>query len=360
MAISAVFVYHLQEFCQHAKLTLKSPFMRFGWVGVDLFFVLSGFLIGGQLWKELKASGTVDVRRFILRRGFRIWPLYYALVIFLLAERLFLGLDRPALWLDATFLANYYQSFHYLRPSVSGGWSLCTEEQFYLLIPILLAVGAKLIPPRSLLGLIGVWFFALPLIRHFVLLGLHDPAQERLAVYYTFHTHTDCLAMGMLISWIMTWKPKLLPSSRLLDATLVLLFLLSFGLWYVTPLTFLYSVVAISFGSLTVLLLRLRLPFLLRSRFFYVVSRLSYGFYLIHGGLLKNVKPYHIHIFGEGFRSLIFAIVIWGAVSLALAFITFSFIELPFIKLRDRLLAKNRASAAGPKEALAVTSPSTG
>jgi peptidoglycan/LPS O-acetylase OafA/YrhL len=63
---------------------------------------LSGFLIGGQLWKELKASGTVDVRRFILRRGFRIWPLYYALAAFLLAERLFLGIQRPGLylWID--------------------------------------------------------------------------------------------------------------------------------------------------------------------------------------------------------------------------------------------------------------------
>jgi peptidoglycan/LPS O-acetylase OafA/YrhL len=325
---------------------LKTPVVRFGWTGVDLFFVLSGLLIGGQLWKELRASGTIDVRRFILRRGFRIWPFYYSLVAFLLGERLFLGRERPGLWLDATFLSNYYSDFRVARHQIGGGWSLSLEEQFYLLIPILLLVGAKFVSPRSLIRLALVWLFVLPLIRHLVLLRLSDPGQGFDSVYYPFQTHSDGLAMGLLISWIMTWKPGLLLTRRWLDGVLVLIFLVGCYLWYSASLTYLFSVVAITYGALTFLLLRVPLGTVFRSRVFYVISRLSYGVYLLHWGLFKRVMPYYTYLFGDGSRSFLFAYVLWGTVSLALAFVTFSVIELPFLKLRDRVLAKNPAAPA--------------
>jgi peptidoglycan/LPS O-acetylase OafA/YrhL len=352
LAVSLVFVYHLQGYAQHARLTLETPFVQFGWAGVDLFFILSGVLIGGQLWKELKTSGTVDVRRFILRRGFRIWPFYYFVVFFLLFEHLFLGRPRPGLWFDATFLSNYFPTHH----QIAGGWSLSTEEQFYLLIPVLLMIAAKFFPPRSLLSLVLVWLFVLPLIRHFALRALHDPAQIHNSIYYAFHTHSDGLAMGLLISWIMTWKPELLLIRRWLDAVLALLFLASFSLWYVASLTFLYSLVALSFGALTFLLLRVPFPFIFRSRVFYAISRLSYGVYLLHAGFLPRVMPYHTHLFGEAFPSFFLAFFVWGTVTLALAFVTFSFIELPFLKLRERFLAKNRTANPGPRGEFTVTS----
>ena len=336
LAISLVLAYHISDYTPNAHRTLSTPFVQFGWTGVDLFFVLSGFLIGGQLWKELKASGTVDVRRFILRRGFRIWPLYYSLAAFLLAERLVLGLKRPGLylWIDASFLSDYFPWHH----QIDGGWSLSLEEQFYLLIPIALMVGAKFISPRSLFRLALFWLFVLPVIRHFVLLGYSNPTARHDAVYHAFHTHSDGLAMGLLISWMMTWKPELLPKRRWLDAALILVFLDSFSLWYIVPLTFLYSVVALSYGTLTLLLLRVRLPFILPTKVFYIISRLSFGVYLIQFGLLEHVMRYHTQLFGEGFGSFLYAFVLWGTVSLALAFVSFSFIELPFLKLRDRWL----------------------
>ena len=58
------------------------PFIRawqsWGWTGVDLFFVLSGFLVGGLLFREIRLHGRLEVRRFIIRRGLKIWPMYYA------------------------------------------------------------------------------------------------------------------------------------------------------------------------------------------------------------------------------------------------------------------------------------------
>lgn len=342
-AVSLVLVYHLESWCQDATLVLKSPFVRFGWSGVDLFCILSGLLIGTQLWKELRSSGTVKVGRFVLRRGLRIWPLYYFLILFLLAERLFFGFKRPYLWLDATFLANYYQFFHRPSHEVAGGWSLCLEEQFYLLIPILLMVGAKILPKKLLPGLILIWFVSLPVIRHFALQGVIDPRVRLDAVYYYFHTHSDSLAIGVLISWILIWTPNLLPKSRLVDAALLLVFLFGFSLWYNTGLTRLYSIVAICYGTLTFLLLRIKLPSPLRSKAFYIVSRLSYGVYLIHPGVFKHVMPYHVRLFGNGYASFLLAFVLWGTATLVLAFVTFSFIELPFLKLRDRLLIQKTA-----------------
>src|SRR5437868_5735245 len=55
---------------------------RIGWSGVDLFFVLSGFLVGGLLLKEYKDTGGINARRFIIRRGFKIWPAYYFYILF--------------------------------------------------------------------------------------------------------------------------------------------------------------------------------------------------------------------------------------------------------------------------------------
>ena len=55
-------------------------FERFGWTGVDLFFVLSGFLIGGLLFREVKQTGRLDARRFLTRRALKLWPAYFALI----------------------------------------------------------------------------------------------------------------------------------------------------------------------------------------------------------------------------------------------------------------------------------------
>ena len=68
--------------------------------------------------------------------------------------------------------------------------------------------------------------------------------------------------------------------------------------------------------------------------------------------------PYHNHLLGEGFPAYAIAFFLWGTVTLALAFVTFSFIELPFLKLRDRVLAKNQVAKRSPSVALTATSPS--
>lgn len=108
-------------------------FPNFGWVGVDLFFVLSGFLVGGLLIKEWRTQGRVDSRRFLLRRSFKIWPQYY---VFL-----------------AVMLVTGHRNWHELRGNLLnlqnylGGvphtWSLAVEEHAYLLLAFGLAWAAR-------------------------------------------------------------------------------------------------------------------------------------------------------------------------------------------------------------------------
>ena len=77
----------------------QHPFFYWGWTGVDLFFVLSGYLIGKQLWREFSRTGDIRIGRFLLRRGLRIWPLYY---FFLFFPVLF-GAPLLARWKDVVF-----------------------------------------------------------------------------------------------------------------------------------------------------------------------------------------------------------------------------------------------------------------
>lgn len=110
-----------------------SPFLSFGGFGVDLFFVLSGFLISGLLFQEFKATGTIKVWRFWVRRGFKIYPPFYA---FLLLTSLVLwfitgGVPHEVV-ADIFFVQNYFPHLW------MHGWSLAVEEHFYIALPLLL------------------------------------------------------------------------------------------------------------------------------------------------------------------------------------------------------------------------------
>jgi peptidoglycan/LPS O-acetylase OafA/YrhL len=107
-----------------------------GWIGVDLFFVLSGFLIGGLLFAEHVRHGTIHVGRFLVRRGFKIYPAFYAflaLTVVYLRVRYGGYPPRAHIIADALFVQNYADSLWHHT------WSLAVEEHFYILLPAVLA-----------------------------------------------------------------------------------------------------------------------------------------------------------------------------------------------------------------------------
>jgi peptidoglycan/LPS O-acetylase OafA/YrhL len=114
-----------------SHLTWHPILSRFGWTGVDLFFCLGGFLISGLLFRDYKTTGTIHWRRFIIRRGFKLYPAYYTLTLATVIFSRIAGTPIlwKRLWPDLILVQDY-------EPGTWGHlWSLGIEEQFYLLLP---------------------------------------------------------------------------------------------------------------------------------------------------------------------------------------------------------------------------------
>jgi peptidoglycan/LPS O-acetylase OafA/YrhL len=101
-----------------------------GWIAVDIFFVLSGFLVSGLLFKEANETGTVSIRRFLIRRGFKIYPAFWAMLAFTIGWGLFHHgiIPLKAYFSELFYFQNYgvFICFH--------TWSLAVEEHFYFLL----------------------------------------------------------------------------------------------------------------------------------------------------------------------------------------------------------------------------------
>lgn len=140
LAIVLVFAHHYQVFVSgQATFGWASTV---GWVGVDLFFVLSGYLIADQLLAGLVRGQRLSLRAFYTRRALRTLPVFWlVLAAYFLWPAVMGGRTPPALWRFLTFTQNWL-----LPPGTaySHAWSLCVEEQFYLVLPLVLLAGLKM------------------------------------------------------------------------------------------------------------------------------------------------------------------------------------------------------------------------
>src|SRR5205085_6588137 len=137
---------------------------RFGWIGVDLFFVLSGYLIGGQLLASLVRRHRINLGRFFARRALRILPAYFvvlAMYFLLPSRREYSEMSQP-LW---KFLLSVQNIALHGGTAFSHAWSLAVEDQFYLCLPFILLLvnrrprAAIIIPCVIVLGGIALRTF---------------------------------------------------------------------------------------------------------------------------------------------------------------------------------------------------------
>lgn len=326
----------------------KLPFVINGWSGVDLFFVLSGFFIGGQLWKELLQDHGISIRRFIIRRGLRIWPLFFFIFACVFAIYWPDAATKQYGWSDLVFLTNYLN-----HGIVGGGWSLCTEEQFYIVTPLLLCLFGR----NKELKDIRPWLWSLlaliPAIRAMIWIHhtghffYHDPDLFA-TMYYKFHTHCDGLIIGLIISnlWISQNKPK----SSMKKASLIVIGggIVMILLRELQHEVFIFTGLAVFFGSLVWFGLTSRSA-LFKSRLFYWISRLSFGMYLNHaylmGPTLMKVLP-RLHFLPQAsIEAQLMGTLILTVLSAIFALATFCLVEHPFLSLRMLLLDPRRETA---------------
>ena len=327
----------------------RLPMFYYGWAGVDLFFVLSGFLIGSQLWRDVAQTNTVDYRTFFLRRTYRIWPLYFAMLIY---YSVMSAQIHPRL-VDWFFLSNYWSG------GVPRGWSLSTEEQFYLAVPLLLILFGRRVRfahwPWILLGIecgvlaLRAWTIA------------HLPANVTntdFTLIYPFHTHLEGLMAGLLLAWAGVRWPTLfhpLPGTRPAGRVLagVGACILAAGILHSLPgKLFSWVVWGLLFGAVTALALldRSWITRWMQWRVWHPLSRLTYGMYLNHFWVLPWATVIAIRSLraaGATEASVFFGGLAVGAVvSVVFATMTFLVIERPFLLLRDRHLLHRRRAAA--------------
>jgi len=187
-AILLVILYHFSRI---------DIFFNFGWTGVDLFFVLSGFLISGLLFSEYKRTGKIDAPRFWVRRGFKIYPSFYVMMGFTAASLFVAHITHPGLLEECLFVQNY-------GPHIwEHTWSLAVEEHFYLILPVLLLALIKFSSNRA------DPFVAVPYIFGFLFfacLGLRIVAHAYGMNWVSIHAQTqfriDSLFAGVFLGYL--------------------------------------------------------------------------------------------------------------------------------------------------------------
>jgi peptidoglycan/LPS O-acetylase OafA/YrhL len=175
---------------------------RFGWTGVDLFFVLSGFLVGGLLLKEFNTYGRVDIRRFLIRRTFKIWPSYYAYLIFLFALLTITHEFGDLKSLTVRMLPQFAHLQNYFGMVRTHTWSLAIEEHFYLVLPIvLLWTSRNRSRPFAAVPLIAGGFAVGCLGWRLYLYSSGVPFSSERYLFLT-HLRVDSLFFGVLLAYL--------------------------------------------------------------------------------------------------------------------------------------------------------------
>jgi peptidoglycan/LPS O-acetylase OafA/YrhL len=353
LAIIIVFLYHYNMFGHPPGLYELSSW---GWTGVDLFFVLSGYLIGGQLFAKLARNQPIHYGEFYFKRTLRILPAYFAVLLLYFTIPGFTERSQlPPLWRFLTFTQNFGLDLS-KTGAFSHAWSLCIEEQFYLFLPLILIVSRTrkrsvyLLPLLVLAGLAirtFIWFDVLPQEASF------GKSYYKL-IYYPTWSRLDGLLAGVALAAIYHFKPNTWQRlTRHGNRLLLIALLLTAGAWLLTTgdhqyqvqgAIFGYPAISIAFGAgvlaaLSPTSLLYRYPFTL-TRW---IANLSYSVYLTHKQII-HLTHQALHRFGIG-EDTYAAFWISLAATLLGGWLLHVIVERPFLRLRDRLLRRDAASA---------------
>lgn len=342
------------------------PLFRSGWLGVDIFFVISGFVITRSLIEERARTNSISLYDFYVRRTLRIWPLYYVVVAAALTARIVLSRysapalniafegcrNGPLLGKSATlvfFLYNYSlaRGGQGLGMAFDVCWTLAVEEQFYVLWPQVL----KRLTNATCLRLCFFAALVCALLRYYVTQRTQCDGE---AVFLPTHLRADSLLAGAAAAFIVnsfeTTGARI--HATLAELGLTACVLVMGGLYAFYDRT---SVAWCTFGSTaafaTTACAFVLAPFCsgswilapLQTNVAVALGRISYSLYLTHAfsiftiaTLAEHFDPWVVANLAPSTRDLIVTVGI-ATLAIASAQLSYLVIERPFLKLKDRL-----------------------
>jgi peptidoglycan/LPS O-acetylase OafA/YrhL len=315
-AIGAVLLVH----CNFGfGLPLLEQWRSWGWLGVDLFFVISGYLITSILLASKDRPNYY--RNFYARRGLRIWPLYYLLIVFVFVLSPHMG---P--WFDQHInFADYKWQFYvfYVQNLVYNSlgsfcmvitWSLCVEEQFYMVWPFVV----RLFSRRGLMILLVVVVAAGTPFR----MLLHHLGTS-MGFFFTF-TRLDPIAIGALVALRPRWFKYTWVAAPW-----------AYWLLHKGEFEFIYLALALTFGSAVAYTITHENRFL-ASRPMVYIGRISYGMYIWHPIVFSLYwwTPLYRVPAHFGYTRGIYHTIMQCALSIPMASLSWKYIEKPILKLK--------------------------
>ena len=334
LAITLVFAIHLDGIM---KVTV-GVFWYLAFLGVDIFFALSGFLIGGILIDMCnKDRGVLTFRQtvlFLVRRWMRTVPLYLvALLVNFCVGKYILGRIESVNWKYLLWLQSFYK---FPPPFFGESWSLCVEEWFYFLFALGLAAFTSIVPKKHLSLPHKLLWFTLFFIIVFTSLRLtfsgYDYSEFNITIF-----RLDAIAYGVLFAIVNKfYKIKISPvwigiGAVVLSIAGMLLFVSREKIGHVYMLY--YNLAGVGLG-LSIFFLKLTSDWF--SRHFYwtgitFISKISYSIYLFNIIVIYLLSHFLKNLMG----GLALTILCFFA-TLLLSFCTYRLIELPFLALRDK------------------------
>jgi peptidoglycan/LPS O-acetylase OafA/YrhL len=350
LAIITVVIYHAGIM----GFPMPGRVHRWGWIGVDLFFVLSGYLIGGQLLTPLARNQQIDLRRFFTRRALRIMPAYFvilAIYIFLVSWR-----EYPEMYPSWKFVLSVQNVGLHGGTAFSHAWSLAVEDQFYLALPFILLFVSRW--PRTAVILPCAIFFGGILLRTF--LAYQNPAEVsgvefrgyQAWIYYPTWTRLDPLVLGVVLAAIEKFRPKWWDclTNHAIWLWLPALALIVFALWlgegeYLTfaAVIWQFPLLAIGMAALLICAQSDRLP-LRRVRIpgAAFIASIAYSAYLVQKLVIHAVGQFCL-AHDISLRSTSALVGVELCVYFV-ATILFLAVERPFLQLRHRVAPRVRVN----------------
>ena len=324
--------YHAVEF----------PGKSFGGSGVDLFFVLSGFLVGGLLLKEYKNTGKLRVSNFIFRRGFKIWPAYYFYI--------FLEVITHSHPLKSFLWQNAFHVQNYVGSSMTHTWTLSLEEHFYLFLALLMGWMTSRQWPiekilKVLLGIMGAVFV---LRCGTVAAGL--PRANEMT-----HTRIDSLVMGVVLASLFHFFPAKFEaiSKRawpLVAITAAVVMFMVFVQNVTVRNTVGFTVIYFGAAAFTLLVFshssRVKDTWL--YKFIAMVGVYSYAIYLYHNSVRGPAMKIAVH-FPQGLQWTALMLLQYGS-AIIVGIVMTQLIEWPFLRFRNKIIPQQVQDIGTPDE----------